>query len=291
MAALMAAFLWAVASVMFSQLGKYLTPLALNLTKGTMALVLIEITLALLGRSPATLSLFPTLLLLTSGMIGIGVGDTAFFAALNHLGARRALLLETLAPPMAALMALVFLQEQLNLLAWTGIGLTLVGVAWVISERTPDRNDNPPPRLSRGLILGLLAALGQATGAVLSRSALADTLVDPLWSTALRLIGGLAVMGVLLRSQGQVATQFQPLRSPQVLTVVALAAVFGTYLGIWLQQIALKSAPTGIAQALTSTSPLFILPLAALMGERISLRAILGVVVALAGVGILVGQG
>jgi drug/metabolite transporter (DMT)-like permease len=69
---------------------------------------------------------------------------------------------------------------------------------------------------------------------------------------------------------------------------VALAAVLGTYLAIYLQQTALKYAATGVAQALASTSPLFVLPLAAVMGDRVSPRAIAGAVVALVGIGILV---
>jgi drug/metabolite transporter (DMT)-like permease len=39
---------------------------------------------------------------------------------------------------------------------------------------------------------------------------------------------------------------------------------------------------------LASTSPLFVLPLAAVMGDRVSPRAIAGAVVALVGIGILV---
>ena len=56
-------------------------------------------------------------------------------------------------------------------------------------------------------------------------------------------------------------------------------------MGIWLQQISLKYAAAGVAQTLFATSPLFVIPIVALMGERISLRAILGVVLAIVGVG------
>ncbi|HEY9735769.1 MAG TPA: DMT family transporter, partial [Trichocoleus sp.] len=227
-------------------------------------------------------------LLLTSGIIGIGLGDTAYFAAINQLGPRRALLMETLAPPLSAVLALVFLGEQLSLLAWIGIALTLLGVGWVISERVPTAHLPGGGNLRRGIVLGALAALGQASGAVMSRAALAETAVDPLWSTLLRLAGGLLILAALLGSQGRITQRIEPLKSYQLLGLIAIAAFFGTYLGIWLQQTSLKYAPTGIAQALNSTSPLFILPMAALLGERISPRAVLGVMVALVGIWILV---
>lgn len=289
-AALAAAFLWAASSVLFGRLGKSLSPLVLNITKGLMALVFIGLTLGLRSHSVTGLGTGAIALLLTSGIIGIGLGDTAYFAALNHLGPRRALLMETLAPPLSAVMAWVLLKEQLSLLAWLGILLTLLGVCWVISERVPVERQPVGCNLRRGIVYGILAALGQATGAVLSRAALADTAVDPLWSTLLRLSGGLALMGVMLLNQRSVSAQLKPLQSRQLVGLVAIAAFFGTYLGIWLQQTALKFAPTGIAQALTSTSPLFILPIAALMGERISRRAVFGVFIALSGIWILVSQ-
>jgi drug/metabolite transporter (DMT)-like permease len=287
-AALAAAFLWALATVIFGKLGKYLSPLVLNLVKGSMAVLMLASTLLLLQQAPAGLNALTLGLLIASGVVGIGLGDTAYFAALNQLGPRRALLMETLAPPMAALLALIFLGETLSLASWLGIVLTLLGVMGVISERVPQPAGIVPELSYRGIALGCLAALGQATGAVLSRAALADTTVAPLWSTLIRLVGGLAIMVGLLQWQSQRATQFRALKSPRVLGGVALAAFLGTYLALYLQQTSLKYAEVGIAQALTSTSPLFVLPLAALMGDRISWRAVAGVVVALVGVGILV---
>ena len=287
LAALTAACLWAVATVMFGRLGKALSPLVLNLAKGSIALGLLALTLLLLGQSTAGLDRQAVGVLAFSGVIGIGLGDTAYFAAINRLGPRRALLLETLAPPIAALMALAFLQEALSVRSWLGIGLTLAGVVWVIAERMP--GSAIPTWANRwGIVYGVLAALGQATGAVMSRAVLADTAVGPLWSSLLRLAGGCIIILGILRYQGPVVGVLRPLKSPRLLAGVALAALLGTYLAIYLQQMALKYAPTGVAQALTSTSPLFVLPLAAVLGDRVSVRAVAGAAVALAGIAILV---
>jgi drug/metabolite transporter (DMT)-like permease len=70
---------------------------------------------------------------------------------------------------------------------------------------------------------------------------------------------------------------------------LVFAITIGTYLAIWLQQVALKLTSAGIMQTLFSTSPLFVLPLAAALGERVSPRAVLGASVALAGIGLLFG--
>lgn len=276
-------------TVMFGRLGKHLSPLVLNAVKGLIAIALITATLLVQGKLEFTLPLPVVGWLLLSGAIGIGLGDTAYFAALNHLGARRVLLLESLAPPMAALLAWGFLSERLSSLAWIGISLTVLGVAWVIAERVPGRGGIVQP--GRGIVLGLLAALGQATGAVISRGVLANSDIDPLLSGLLRIGAGLAVLGVLLVRQGQGRQPWVPLRSLQILGLVSVAAFFGTYLAIWLQQIAFKFAPAGIAQALTATSPLFVLPIAIALGDRVSWRAVLGVCMALGGVWVLIAYG
>ncbi|WP_263971677.1 DMT family transporter [Leptolyngbya ohadii] len=286
-AGLGAALIWAVASSIYVGLGKQMPPLILNFTKSGIAIGFILLTLLLRGDVPQ-MSGMAVLLLGLSGAIGIGLGDTAFFASLNVLGARRALLFEALSPAMTAILAGIFLDELLGLQTWIGIILTVVGVAWVVVERTPDQ---PLDRshLWLGIGYGFLAALGQAGGAVLSRAALAGTTVSPLWSTLIRLVAGVLFLLVWMLIKRQSLRVFEPLRSPRFLMILAATAFCGTYLAIWLQQTALKFTAAGIAQALTSTSPLFVIPIALWAGERVSMRAILGAIIALGGIWLLFG--
>lgn len=283
-AALSAALLWAISSVVYSRLGLRIPPLQLNLYKGLIAIAMIFITLVIQRETFTDLSAITFGLLFLSGVIGIGLGDTAYFAALNSLGARRTLLLETASPPMGALLALIFIGEALTTSAWYGILITILGIAWVISER----NSLDRVSISRqGIIWGISAAIAQATGAVISRYALTQSEITPLASTLIRLIGGtVIVLGLILTpATKQTAIKWQ--LSWRSFSIIAIAAFGSTYLGIWLQQTSLKFAPTGIAQTLLATSPLFILPIVALQGEKISWRAILGVGVALGGIALM----
>lgn len=286
LAALLAACLWAVSSTVYARIGQRIPPLELNLIKGTIAIALLICTLLLQSDFNAAISPTNLCLLLLSGVLGIGLGDTAFFFALNYLGARRALLMETLAPPLTAILALIFLQEGLSLLAICGILLTILGVAWVVTERVPGNNSNID--LGRGMGFGILAALALAGGAVLSRAVLATTSISPLWAALLRLIGAVLILlpWAWLR-QKRSRFQFKTLGSARIIGAVFFAAFAGTYLGIWLQQTAIKFTAASIALTLTNTSPLFVIPIALCMGERVSPRAILGVVIALGGITVL----
>jgi drug/metabolite transporter (DMT)-like permease len=289
LAALGAAFLWALSALIYAHLGQTIPPTTLNLSKGVIAIAFIAFTLIVQGNYWLTdLDAIALGLLLLSGVLGIGLGDTFYFEALNSIGARQALLLLALAPPLSAIIALICLQEALNLTAWAGILLTALGVAWVISERTPDTVSKAVNPL-RGISFGILATLGQAIGAVLSRAALAETTITPLWSTLLRLIGGTLILLLWMPLQQSPSLWLKAFESKRLLGIITITALLSTYLGIWLQQMAFKYTATGIAQALLATSPLFVLPLAIWMGEVVTLRALLGVFVALGGIGLLFG--
>ena len=288
LAALCAAGLWAVSSSVYARIGQRIPPLELNLIKGTIAIALLIGTLVLQNNLWAVIAPNQMYLLLLSGVLGIGLGDTAFFFALNYLGARRALLMETLAPPITAILALIFLQEKLSLVACCGILLTIVGVAWVVTERVPSSNNID---LERGIGFGILAAIALAGGAVISRQVLATTDISPLWAALLRLTGGVLILLPWAWIGQRSRFEFKTLLSVRIITAIFFAAFAGTYLGIWLQQTALKLTAAGIALTLTNTSPLFIIPIALLMGEQVSERAVLGVVIALGGITVLLSLG
>ena len=66
-------------------------------------------------------------------------------------------------------------------------------------------------------------------------------------------------------------------------------AIFGTIVGpvvgVWTSMIALNNLPSGVASALISSSPIFMIPIAALaFGEKHSFRSLVGTVLAVAGV-------
>lgn len=286
LSALSAALIWAISAVIYARMGRQVSPLLLNLAKGLIAIALLFLTLALQNSLFPRVSSQVLMLLSLSGVLGIGLGDTAYFQALQDIGPRRALVMESLAPPLSALLALLFLHEHLSPFAWLGILLTIAGVLWVLLERTAEQSQQYPHWL-RGISCGLVAAFGQSGGAVLSRSALAGSEINPLWSTFVRLVVGCLALLVWLVWQQNSPLDLKVLRTPKILLILVATAFFSTYLGIWLQQVSLKYAAAGISQSLSATSPLFILPIAAVMGDRISLRAVLGVFIALAGVWLL----
>lgn len=285
-AALLAALLWAFSTLLFARLSTSLTSIEINLLKGLGALILSLITLYAFGSNLAGLPMNVVLMLAISGIVGITIGDTTYLQAVKHLGARRTLLLGTLAPPMTGLISWFFLGEMLPWAAWIGILITLAGVGWVITERSSP--DEKPVNVRLGLLYGILANLTQAVALVLSRIVLTQFTISSLQSSIVRLIPGVGLLIVWQLCLRKAPVRLAPFRHvPHLWQTVLVATVFGAFLALWLQQIAVSLAPAGIAQTLLSTSPIFILPMAAVSGENISWRAGLGAAAALAGVWLL----
>jgi drug/metabolite transporter (DMT)-like permease len=286
-AALSAAFFWALASAIYSKLGQTLSPVLLNLSKGVVAMALLTLTLAINAEPIPTIAITPLIALSLSGIVGIGIGDTLYFETMRCLGVRLTLLFGVLTPSVTAVLALVLLHESLSSWAWVGMSLTLAGIAWVIQERTSGAVPIARSQVTRGIGLGLVSVLIFAMSALLARSALAETPVTPLWGALIRLGAGVASLMVVAITKPKALKGWQQLGDKAVGLPLAGAAFLGTYLGIWFQQVGFKYAPVGIAQTLLATSPIFILGMARLAGQKVTVQSWVGSAIALAGVSLL----
>ncbi|MCP4549872.1 MAG: DMT family transporter [bacterium] len=287
LAALLAALLWAVATILFKRIGKRVPPLEMNMAKGIIASALLLITMAARGTLLSPFDTRAALLLAISGGIGIGLGDTFYFMSLRNLGSRKTLLLGVLAPPLAGLIALAFLGEILSPIAWLGILLAVLGVIWVISERE-NGEAQPKGHHKLGILFGALAALCQGSGAVISHQAMIGSDIDVFRSALLRLLAGLVITLIWLMLRRRPVGGWVRASDARRLWMTLIGVTFiGTFITLVLQQVSLRYTSAGVAQTLLATSPLFILPIAILRGQYVSPRAWLGVLLALAGITLL----
>lgn len=296
-AATVAAMFWAVSVVLYRRVGRVMPPVRLNMTKGLIAVVILSGVLLVdwlvFGNVPWSMSWGKLGWMALSGVIGIGLGDTLFFAGLNRMGARRMLLIFTINPVITLLIAWALMDESLNGLQLVGIALTCGGVAWVIAERNTAKSDGHVDLL--GIVYGIGAATCQAVGYLLSRHILLPGGMTPAASAWLRLLAGsffliafLPMDRLLKHAGGQDHHHPSHPSKRQTRVMFFVALMLGTVLGIWLMQISAKHADkAGVATTLLSTSPLFVLPIVALLGEHISKRAVLGALVTIAGVAML----
>jgi drug/metabolite transporter (DMT)-like permease len=297
LAALTTATLWSMTAVLFTLAGRHVPAWGVNLFRTWAASLFLAGTLWILsGRpwpQPTGWAAISDLAL--SGVVGLALGDTLLFQSYAWIGPRLATLLMSLAPVISAIMAGIALREHLAPRALLGMAMTLSGIAWVIRERPtgdlPNEAHNRRMRVRHwGVGFALAAAACQAGGAVLAKRGMLG--VDPLPATLVRMVS--AAAGMLLGSllSGQLRRTLTGVREPRFLGLALAASILGPYLGVWLSLVSLKHTETAVALTLMALSPILVIPISArVFGERMSPRALLGAVVAVAGVAVLVGRG
>ena len=221
---------------------------------------------------------------LISGAIGFGIGDAALFQALPRLGSRLSVMMVLcLSSPIGGLLEWMWLGTKLTL---AEIVCGLVILAGVAAALAPARHqDAPHHQFLLGMIFGLVAAICQALGAVLSRKAfgVSDQNIDGITAAYQRILGGVAVTALfflyvkLRHADGNTAEKVKAW--PWVLA----NGLAGPTLGVSCYQWALKTTPTGVVLPIVALTPIVIIPFSRYAeGERPTLRSIVGSVIAVA---------
>ncbi|MCX6126677.1 MAG: DMT family transporter, partial [Proteobacteria bacterium] len=231
----------------------------LTLFKGVIATVLLCI-LVLFTSGFSKLSYEAYGMLWMSGIVGISLGDSAFFASLPKIGVSLTAAIQCLAPLITALGAALFLGERLEMHHILGILVTSLFLAvLILSERPVNANIGEiSPQFRGGLLLAALAAFCQAIGVLMARtyleglSAAEGALHRMLMSVVVILIWELSRTGA---SVGSLVQEFSlmPHRGPLV-----VAGVLGTFFGLIFMVYGMTHAPVGIAVAISSTYPIWV---------------------------------
>jgi len=223
-----------------------------------------------------------------SGVIGLALGDASLFQAFVMVGPRISMLVMALAPILATIMGWVFLGETLAGQELLGIGVTVAGIAWVILERSSAAQTLTPRAYALGLLFAFGGAFGQAAGAVTSKIGLEGDFLA-LSGNLIRLSIATLTIWTFAALRFQVMGSFTKLRAnPRAFIFVSGGAITGPVTGVWLSLIAFQLIPVGIASTLVAMTPIFLLPISrVIFNEQITLRAILGTLVAFAGTALL----
>ena len=288
LAALGTAGCWTVTAMAFESAGRRVGSLSVNLIRLVMALIFISL-FCLLTRGrllPDDATPHAWLWLSVSGLVGFCIGDLCLFRAFVLVGARISMLIMALVPPITALLGWTLLGETLTGLDWAGMAITICGVAWVVLERKK-KEDGQPGRLPvQGILLAFLGAVGQAVGLVLSKLGMGD--YNPFAATQIRIIAGIGGFAVLFSMVGWWPRVKIALGDRGAFLRINLGAFFGPFLGVSLSLAAVQNTETGVASTIMSIVPVLIIaPAVLVFKERVSLRAVLGAVLAVAGVALL----
>ena len=319
-ASLGAAMLWSFSVTVYRIYGVGRSASWLNLYKGLVALICIcVVSLVSDIRGNVSTQVFWTLTI--SGIVGGLVGDTAFFAALFRIGATLTSTIQSLVPSLTAVLAYIFLGQSLRNMQILGLLITSGCLAALLffEAKTARKKDKDPTEFLipvgipnaetqnssdvsvaverrqahgrlyfAGVLFAVLAALCQAIGAVIAKPALGS--LSPFLVSAIRLwLPAIVLILWQAKKVGSLTGALKGMVQGPSLLVIACGSFAGTFLGLTLMMYGMANAPLGVAFALNSTYPVWIL-----VGERIfggkamGLRASLLVVGSVSGIWLMI---
>lgn len=290
--ALLTAITWAVSLVLFKRSGETMPPLALNLFKNAIGIVLLLATLPVIGEGYGVITEQPiedTYILIISGVIGLAVADTIFFTALNLCGVGIVSIVDCTYSPFTILFSFLLLGETLQTAHYVGGAMILTGV--MISSRHAPPADRTRRQLLLGTVLAATSMAMMAFAIVCAKPVLTAADFPLITATLVRMLFGTILLGIFAAVSHRRKDYWAALKPNRAWRFAVPASILGAYLSMVFWLAGYKYAQASIAAILNQTSVIFAIVLATLfLKESFSPRKAIALLLAMAGVLMIVAQ-
>lgn len=230
-----------------------------------------------------------------SGIIGFSIGDYCSFTSFKLLGPKLGSLYTTFAPGAALIIGYVALNETINFIGIIGILTTIGGVIWLTFSKKDayEASKIGYKRDRKGIIYGIIGALCQGTGLVLSKYGMdyySEKLptIHAVWIRLLFAFIAAFVVSILL---GKLKSNSKPIFTNEKnnLPFLFLGTILGPVMGVTLSLMAIQQLEVAVAQTIFALLPLFVLPISLIVyKEKITLQSVFACFIALTGVLLLI---
>lgn len=280
-AALASAASWAFTTVVFDYIGKVIPYAGITFIKGFFSILLMLVLVVLVGDLN-TINVHDAVILVTSGIIGISIGDTLFFKSLQDLGAKMQVIYFMLGQIVTMILSFLLLGDVFTLQEYIGALILLCGVVIV----TWGRQENHPNKI-RGILGGFISILCFSISTIMIKYTEAN--IDIISASFYRMLAGTLIMTFIGLSTRKMKSWIAPLKNCKILALFLFNVVVITIGGFILSMYAVKSISVSLASILCSTEPVFVLLFAYLIThEKISKREYIGATVSIIGILIII---
>lgn len=280
---LICAMTWATSAVTLRDLSKKLDPFTLNAPRtlvGGLSIVLLTFAT---GRSAGYQAVTPDKLffMLASVLVGGGAGDVFCLLSLARIGVSRAFPIASIYPAFTLLLGLALLTERVTVAIVAGLALVILGIILVGRKPSAEESHVSGPAAWSGVGLALIAAVCWVGSMVLigeGVEGLDSIMVSSIRAPAL----SLALWGVVaVRRSWSLLADLT--RKEWAILIGGGIVGWGLGSALFVMSVAMVGATR--AAILTSTSPLFALPLSRIfLKEKTSRGVLLGTALTVAGV-------
>lgn len=253
--AIAAALFWAGAVCFFKKSGETMPPLALNLLRNLVAVVLVSLSLLATDNPwPPECSAGDCLLLALSGIMVMAVADTMFLAALNRIGMGMWAIVSCFYSPTVILMAYFTLGETLGVLDLIGAAIIMMAIAFT-TAKTEGVTALQKSRVT-GVALGIASLVITALGVIVMKPPLVK--MPLMWAMEIRLGGatvGLLLFALVARNRRAIIGALKP---SSAWKYVLPGAALGGFVAVGFWMAGFKYGAVGGVAVLAQINILFI---------------------------------
>lgn len=288
-AAVVAAFVWAVASTAYSRAAIENPPFVVNATRIVVGTVILSVVCTVRpdGWGAVTsIEAHHIWWMVVAALASFGFGDVLFLKAAHRIGVTTALSIGSCYPVLSTAVGILWFKQPLSISLACGIGAVMLGICVVLRTSHSGGRETMPSNPS---IAGIAYAVGAtACWAVLTvATQQAALLLEPVVATLVKTALGLVVcipIGYLMER----SIRYPFLRGNDLRSLLPILG-FEMGVGAFCYTYAYQHAPLAVAATLASTHPLFALLLAVrAKRERLSWAKLLGISVVILGISLVV---
>ena len=285
--ALTAALAWAGSSTIIKSITTKIDALSLSALRLCIASLLLLAVISLSGRITEFINtpLMPLVYVITSGIIGLAVGDTVFIKSLSYLDVSRAFpIAQCTYPVFTMFLAVSLLGESFTWVTGLGAFLVLLGIYLITSTWKASGINSAPRRISgKGIVLALIAGIGWAVATVTLKLGVME--MDPLVAGAIRISSAaIVLLSFALSQRKRGALQLRKYGSPS-LALALTSGLISPGMGMVFFITAIQLLGAGKTAVLSATSPLFLLPFSVfILKERLTRLTLIGIFTGVTGI-------
>ena len=277
--ALLTAFCWSSAVILFDLSNRRLGSLEMNMLKNIIGVFGFVLTLQFLeGGFPKCYSI-DLALLIVSGVLGVALGDLLFLASLRRLGAGLSAIIGTSYSPAVFLFSFLMFQETITIQSYIGGILVMAGimVGTLKISACSGKKD-----IIKGVLYGILAQALTAYSVLMVRPIMESYSI--IFIALVRFSTGFilsaCVLWILKGRTILMGTVKMGIKNPYLVT----GALLGTYLSVIFWLLGFKYTLAGRAAIYNQLSTILIILMAAVfLNESMTQRRWLSVVLAVCG--------
>lgn len=277
--ALLTAVCWSFAVILFDLSSNRLSPLQINIVKNSFGVIGFTITICILSIPYPSFSNYDLIVLIISGIVGVGIADLFFLESLKKIGSSLSAVVGTIYAPSVFIIAYVLFKETITLNTYFGSFLVLGGI--IISTYNSPKTKKSS-KLYKGIVYGALAQILTAISVLSVKPIMADNPI--LYVALIRFgIGLLSTIAFMIFRSG-IVNLFITFKDGYRNLFLIGGSFFGTYLSVILWLAGYKYTLAGRAAIYNQLSTILISIMAVLfLKEEMTRKKKIGILLSFFG--------